>query len=158
MPSNHPAKGCVFLILNVKDSESFAPPRLLFQGTFLLTELQFWNQLVTKRLRKCWWGGGSSGPRGGGGLQHPSSASPLGTKTLRCYCEPLWNSVGLRIPGIYQIPCVCGQVYIGQKGCTIIEQLGEHQRYIRFDKGRNRAWQIVVLRMAMFLCSARLLC
>jgi hypothetical protein len=31
--------------------------------------------------------------------------------------RPAKVDLGLRTPGIYSIPCECGQVYIGQTGC-----------------------------------------
>lgn len=33
--------------------------------------------------------------------------------------------------------CACGQVYFGQTGCTIAEQLAENQRYIHLRQGEK---------------------
>ena len=33
--------------------------------------------------------------------------------------RPVKDDLGLRMPGIYKIPCECGKVYIGQTGCTV---------------------------------------
>jgi hypothetical protein len=38
---------------------------------------------------------------------------------------------GLRTPGIYNIPCKCGKVYIGQSGLSIQLHIKEHERHIR---------------------------
>ena len=42
--------------------------------------------------------------------------------------------IPLQSSGIYQIPCVCGKVYIGQTGRTISTRLTEHQRSIRLNQ------------------------
>ena len=42
--------------------------------------------------------------------------------------------IPLQSSGIYQIPCVCGKVYIGQTGRTISTRLNEHQRSIRLNQ------------------------
>ncbi|KAJ4436587.1 hypothetical protein ANN_16620 [Periplaneta americana] len=41
------------------------------------------------------------------------------------------DSQGLRTPGIYKIPCECGEVYIGQTGRTIEDRIKEHKRNLR---------------------------
>ncbi|KAJ4430702.1 hypothetical protein ANN_19293 [Periplaneta americana] len=41
------------------------------------------------------------------------------------------DDLGLRVPGIYRIPCECDAAYIGQTGRTIAMRLSEHQRSIR---------------------------
>ncbi|XP_069673690.1 uncharacterized protein [Periplaneta americana] len=41
------------------------------------------------------------------------------------------DDLGLRVPGIYHIPCECDAAYIGQTGRTIATRLSEHQRSIR---------------------------
>jgi hypothetical protein len=42
----------------------------------------------------------------------------------------LWlvkDDLGLRTPGVYSIPCECGQVYIRQTGHSVDTRLKEHQ-------------------------------
>jgi hypothetical protein len=39
------------------------------------------------------------------------------------------DDLGLRTPGVYSIPCVCGQVYIGQTGQSIETRIKEHHRH-----------------------------
>jgi hypothetical protein len=41
------------------------------------------------------------------------------------------DDLGLKTPGVYSIPCECGQVYIGQTGRSINTRIKEHHRYIR---------------------------
>jgi hypothetical protein len=44
---------------------------------------------------------------------------------------PTKDAPGLRTPGIYNIPCECGKVYIGQSGRSIELRIKEHERHIR---------------------------
>jgi predicted GIY-YIG superfamily endonuclease len=44
---------------------------------------------------------------------------------------PTKDAPGLRTPGIYNIPCECGMVYIGQSGRHIQLRIKEHERHIR---------------------------
>ena len=51
--------------------------------------------------------------------------------------RPVNDDQGLKTPGIYEIPCECGKVYIGQTGRTVSERISEHERDLRmqyFDK------------------------
>ena len=41
------------------------------------------------------------------------------------------EALGLRIPGVYRVPCECGKVYVGQSGRTIQHRINEHGRHIR---------------------------
>lgn len=45
--------------------------------------------------------------------------------------RPVKDSLGLRTPGIYNIPCECGSNYIGQSIRTVADRCTEHQRHIR---------------------------
>ena len=50
---------------------------------------------------------------------------------------PVKDEQGLKTPGVYEIPCECGHVYIGQTGRTVRERISEHERDLRmqyFDK------------------------
>ena len=44
---------------------------------------------------------------------------------------PTKAAPGLRTPGMYQIPCECGKVYIGQSGRSIQLRIKEHERHMR---------------------------
>jgi hypothetical protein len=35
------------------------------------------------------------------------------------YLPPVKDASGLRMPGVYSIPCECGKVYIGQSGRSV---------------------------------------
>ena len=47
------------------------------------------------------------------------------------YLPPVKDSLRLRTPGIYSIPCACGKVYIGQSGRSIQIRIKEHSRHTR---------------------------
>ncbi|XP_033606939.1 uncharacterized protein LOC117282232 [Cryptotermes secundus] len=49
------------------------------------------------------------------------------------FLRPVKESLGLRTPGVYRIPCKCGKVYIGQTGCSIDTRLKDHQWHIRLE-------------------------
>ncbi|KAJ4431302.1 hypothetical protein ANN_19899 [Periplaneta americana] len=50
---------------------------------------------------------------------------------IRSHLRQVKDSQGLRTPGIYKIPCECGEVYIGQTGRTIEDRIKEHKRNLR---------------------------
>ncbi|KAJ4434821.1 hypothetical protein ANN_23392 [Periplaneta americana] len=50
---------------------------------------------------------------------------------IRSHLRQVKDSQGLRTPGIYKIPCECGEVYIGQTGRTIEDRIKEHKRSLR---------------------------
>jgi len=45
--------------------------------------------------------------------------------------RPAKDDLGLRTPGIYSIPCECGQLYIGQTDGSIQTRIKEHHLHIR---------------------------
>jgi hypothetical protein len=52
-------------------------------------------------------------------------------RKIASYMPPTKDAPGLRTPGIYNILCECGKVYIGQSGRSIQLRIKEHERYIR---------------------------
>ncbi|KAJ4443844.1 hypothetical protein ANN_05631 [Periplaneta americana] len=50
---------------------------------------------------------------------------------IRSHLRQVKDSQGLRTPGIYKIPCECGEVYIGQIGSTTEDRIKEHKRNLR---------------------------
>jgi hypothetical protein len=44
------------------------------------------------------------------------------------------DDLGLKVPGMYQIPCECRKVYVGQKGRSIKARCKEHMRHIHLDQ------------------------
>jgi hypothetical protein len=44
------------------------------------------------------------------------------------------DKLGLKVPGIYHIPCECSKVYVGQTGRTIETRCKEHMRHIRLGQ------------------------
>jgi len=47
------------------------------------------------------------------------------------YLPPVKNALELRTPGVYSIPCECGNVHIGQRGRSIQIGIEEHNRPTR---------------------------
>jgi hypothetical protein len=41
---------------------------------------------------------------------------------------------GLKVPGVYRIPCECRKVYMGQTGRSIEARCKEHMRHICLDQ------------------------
>jgi hypothetical protein len=52
-------------------------------------------------------------------------------RKVASYIPPVKDAIGLKTPGIYEISCECGAVYIGQSGRSIHLRIKEHDRYIR---------------------------
>ena len=51
--------------------------------------------------------------------------------------RPIKDEQGLKTPGVYEVPCECVQVYLGQAGRTVSERISELERNLRmqyFDK------------------------
>jgi hypothetical protein len=46
--------------------------------------------------------------------KHNIKSIAIPPKKISNYLPPVKDTVGLRTPGIYSIPCECGKVYIGQ--------------------------------------------
>ncbi|KAJ4446931.1 hypothetical protein ANN_13633 [Periplaneta americana] len=60
---------------------------------------------------------------------------------IRSHLRQVKDSQGLRTPGIYKIPCECGEVYIGQTGRTIEDRIKEHKRNLRLYYRKNLQWR-----------------
>jgi hypothetical protein len=58
---------------------------------------------------------------------------------LSSLLRPVKNSLGLRTPGVYRIPCECGRVYIGQTSSSVDFSLKEHQRHTRLEHPEKSA-------------------
>jgi len=55
------------------------------------------------------------------------------------HLPPVKVALGLRTPGVYSIPCECGQVYIGQSGRSLQIRIKEHRRHIRLVQTEKSA-------------------
>jgi hypothetical protein len=58
----------------------------------------------------------------------------LAPKRIPSFLRSVSDDVGLKTPGVYSDPCVCGQVYIGQTGRSIETRIKEHHRHIRLEQ------------------------
>ena len=69
--------------------------------------------------------------------KHNIKTVHLPPKKIKQMLRPVKDEQGLKTAGVYEIPCECGQVYIGQTGRTVNERISEHERNLRmqyFDK------------------------
>jgi hypothetical protein len=55
-------------------------------------------------------------------------------KKNRQLLRTIKDDLGLKIPGVYHIPCECGKIYISQTGRSIEARCKEHTRHIRLNQ------------------------
>ncbi|KDR16514.1 hypothetical protein L798_09949, partial [Zootermopsis nevadensis] len=53
--------------------------------------------------------------------------------------RPIKDKLGLKVAGVYRIPCECGKVYIGETGRSIEARCTEHKRHIRLVQPEKSA-------------------
>ena len=58
---------------------------------------------------------------------------------VRDLIRPVKDQLGLRREGVYEVPCGCGQVYIGETGRSVATRLTEHIRAIRLNQPSKSA-------------------
>jgi hypothetical protein len=63
--------------------------------------------------------------------RHNIKSVGLPLRKISSFLRPLKDDLGLKTPGVYSIPCECGQVYIGQTGRSIDTRIKEHHWHIR---------------------------
>jgi hypothetical protein len=51
--------------------------------------------------------------------------------------RPVKDDLGLKVPGMYRIPCECGKVYIGQTGKSIEARCKEHMMHVCLKQPDN---------------------
>jgi hypothetical protein len=62
--------------------------------------------------------------------KHNIRSVGLPPKKISNFLRPVKDDLGLRTPGVYGIPCDCGQVYIRQTGRSIETRIKEHHGHI----------------------------
>jgi hypothetical protein len=62
--------------------------------------------------------------------KHNIRSVALPPRKICSYLPPVKDAVGLRILGVYSIPCECGKVYIAQSGQYIQIRIKEHNRHM----------------------------
>ena len=71
--------------------------------------------------------------------KHNIKSLSLPPRKIYIYLSPVKDALGIRTPGVYRIPCECGQVYIGQ-GCRSIPiRIKEHIRHMRLAQTEKSA-------------------
>jgi hypothetical protein len=63
--------------------------------------------------------------------RHNIKSVGLPPRKIASFLRPVKDDLGLKTPGVYSIPCECGQDYIGQTGRSIDTRIKEHHRHIR---------------------------
>jgi hypothetical protein len=58
----------------------------------------------------------------------------ISKKKNRQLLRTVKDDLGLKIPGVYHIPCECGKVHIGQTGRSTEARCKEHMRHIQLDQ------------------------
>lgn len=53
--------------------------------------------------------------------------------------RPVKNDLGLKKLGVFNISCECGQVYIGQTGCSVNSRIKKHYRQTRLAQPEKSA-------------------
>jgi hypothetical protein len=71
--------------------------------------------------------------------KHNIKSVGLPSRKISSFLRPVKDDLGLRTPGVYSIPCECGQVYIGQTGRSIDTRITEHSRHIRLGHPEKSA-------------------
>jgi hypothetical protein len=62
--------------------------------------------------------------------RHNIKSVGLPPKKIPGFLRPVKDDLRLKTPGVYSVPCECGQVYIGQTGRSIKTRVKEHQCHI----------------------------
>jgi hypothetical protein len=65
--------------------------------------------------------------------RHNIKCVGLPPRKISSFLRPVTDDLGLKTPGVYSIPCECGQIYIGQTGRSVDTRLKKHKRYIRLE-------------------------
>jgi len=63
--------------------------------------------------------------------KHNIKSVAIPSRKISSYLPPVKDAIDLKTPGVYTIPCECGNVYIGQSGRSIQQRITEHERHIR---------------------------
>jgi predicted GIY-YIG superfamily endonuclease len=71
--------------------------------------------------------------------KHNIKSVALPPRKIVSYFLLVKDSLGLKTPGVYSIPCECGRVYIGQSGRSVHLRIKEHNRHIRLAQSNKSA-------------------
>ncbi|KDR11794.1 uncharacterized protein LOC110836755 [Zootermopsis nevadensis] len=62
--------------------------------------------------------------------RHNIKSVGLPPKKIPSFLRLVKDDLGLKMPGVYSIPCECGKVYIGQTGRSVEARIREHEHHI----------------------------
>jgi hypothetical protein len=70
---------------------------------------------------------------------HNIKSVGLLARKMSSFLRPVKDDLRLRTPGVFSIPCECGQVYIGQAGRSIDTRIKDRSRHIRLGHPEKSA-------------------
>lgn len=53
---------------------------------------------------------------------------------IHIFLQGMEGSLGVQVPSVYRVPCLCGASYIGQMGRTVQARCKEHDSYIHLKQ------------------------
>ena len=71
--------------------------------------------------------------------KHNIKSVALPPRKIYSYLSSVKNALELRTPDVYNIPCKCGNIYIGQSGRSIQIRIEEHSRHTRLAQTEKSA-------------------
>jgi hypothetical protein len=66
--------------------------------------------------------------------KHNIKTVHIPAKKISIYLRLVRDKLGLKVSGIYHIPCECSKVYVGQTGRTIEARCKEHMRHVCLEQ------------------------
>ncbi|XP_046400913.1 uncharacterized protein LOC124167151 [Ischnura elegans] len=72
-------------------------------------------------------------------LRHNLQVIHRPPKKIRDGLVRVKDDLGLRVPGVYHIPCECGLAYVGETSRTVEARIKEHKRHIRLCQPEKSA-------------------
>jgi hypothetical protein len=71
--------------------------------------------------------------------KHNIKSVGLPLKKIPSFLQPAKDDLGLKTPGMYSMPCKCGEVCIGQTSCSINTRIKKHQCHIHMEQPEKSA-------------------
>jgi hypothetical protein len=71
-------------------------------------------------------------------FRHNIKSVGLPPKKIPSFLQTVKDDLGFKTPGVY-VSWECGQIYIGQAGCSTETRIKEHQQHIRLGQPDNSA-------------------
>jgi hypothetical protein len=72
-------------------------------------------------------------------VKHIIKSIAIPPTKISSFLQTTKDDIGLRMPGIYMVPCVCGLVYVGQSGRSTAARIKVHSRFVRLARPERSA-------------------